>query len=315
MNNIKLRQANINDVEKITQLFFDTIQNINIRDYSQEEVDDWSSWKADIDKWLVKMSEQHFTIAEINNQIVGFCSLAPDGYLDFMFVHKDFQNQGIASALLSEIENKAIEQKNDLIYSDVSITAKRFFERKGFVVERQQLKKSKKKELVNYRMTKPVTDLIIREIKLTEYSFLKEMLYQAIFVADEKVVLPREIIEQPDLKKYFQDFGQNGDFCLVAEKQEKLIGAIWIRFIKAYGFVDNETPELSMAVLKKHRGNGIGEKLLTAMIYRLKDKHLKRVSLSVDRDNFAYGFYKKHGFVDYLASEKTIIMTRELIEK
>lgn len=158
------------------------------------------------------------------------------------------------------------------------------------------------------------SDLIIRDIKPIEYSFLKEMLYQAIFVADKKIVLPREIIEQPDLRKYIQDFGKTGDFCLVAEQYRKLIGAIWIRFIKGYGFVDNETPELSMAVLNGHSGNGIGKQLLTAMIDRLKDKQLKRVSLSVDRENFAYGFYKKHGFEDYLASEKSIIMTKELNE-
>ena len=154
MDGIEVRQAVDCDVEKITQLFFDTIQNVNIRDYSQEEVDDWSSWKVDIDKWLVKMQEQYFVVAEINNKIVGFSSLASDGYLDFMFVHKDFQRQGIASALLTEIENKAIEQKNRLIYSDVSITAKEFFENKGFLVERQQLKKSKQKELINFRMIK-----------------------------------------------------------------------------------------------------------------------------------------------------------------
>ena len=158
------------------------------------------------------------------------------------------------------------------------------------------------------------SDLIIRDIKPIEYSFLKEMLYQAIFVADKKIVLPREIIEQPDLRKYIQDFGKMGDFCLVAEQYRKLIGAIWIRFIKGYGFVDNETPELSMAVLNGHRGNGIGKQLLTAMIDRLKYKQLKRVSLSVDRENFAYGFYKKHGFEDYLASAKSIIMTKELNE-
>jgi ribosomal protein S18 acetylase RimI-like enzyme len=158
-------------------------------------------------------------------------------------------------------------------------------------------------------------NLKIRKIKPTEYSFLKEMLYQAIFVADEKAVLPREIIEQPDLKKYIHDFGQKGDYCLVAEQYGKLIGAIWIRFINGYGFVDNETPELSMAVLKGHRGKGIGQQLLIAMIDRLKNNRLKRVSLSVDRDNFAYGLYRKHGFVDYLTSEKSITMTKELIEK
>ncbi|PIF06058.1 MAG: hypothetical protein CSA36_03630, partial [Draconibacterium sp.] len=114
----------ISDVERITQLFYDTIQNINIRDYSQEEVDDWSSWRADIDKWLEKMQEQYFVVAEIHNKIVGFASLAQDGYLDLMYVDKDSQRQGVASALLAEIEKKAIKQNNDLIYSDVSITAK-----------------------------------------------------------------------------------------------------------------------------------------------------------------------------------------------
>ncbi len=154
MEDITLRQAIESDVENITQLFFDTIQNINIRDYSQEEVDDWSSWKVDIDKWKEKMQEQYFVVAEINNKIIGFSSLAKDGYLDFMFVHKDNQGQGVARALLSEIERKAMEQNNNMIYSDVSITAKGFFESKGFIVERQQLKKSKQKELINFRMIK-----------------------------------------------------------------------------------------------------------------------------------------------------------------
>jgi len=149
-----MKQAVEEDVSQITQLFFDTIQNINIRDYSQEEIDDWSSWKADIDKWLERIQEQYFVVAEINNKIVGFSSLAKDGYLDFMFVHKDNQGQGVASALLSEIERKALEQNNNLIYSDVSITAKGFFESKGFIVESQQLKKSKQKELFYFRMIK-----------------------------------------------------------------------------------------------------------------------------------------------------------------
>ena len=73
-----------------------------------------------------------------------------------MFVHKDLQGQGIAKALLTEIENKASIQQNDLIYSDVSITAKGFFEKHGFDVEKQQMKKSKKKELINFRMTKTI---------------------------------------------------------------------------------------------------------------------------------------------------------------
>lgn len=158
MDKIEVRQATENDVGRITQLFFDTIQNINIRDYSQEEVDDWSSWKADIDKWLERMQAQYFVVAEKNNMIAGFGSLAQDGYLDFMFVDKDMQGQGVASVLLSEIERKAVKQKNTMIYADVSITAKGFFESKGYIVEKQQLKRSRNMELINFRMIKNITN-------------------------------------------------------------------------------------------------------------------------------------------------------------
>lgn len=130
MKEIRLRQADDNDVENITQLFFDTIQNVNIKDYSQEEVNDWSSWSFETDKWLEKMQEQFFVVAGLNNKFVGFSSLAKNGYLDFMFVDKNTQGQVVESALLSEIE------------------------RKGFIVKKQQLKKSKSKKLINFRMVK-----------------------------------------------------------------------------------------------------------------------------------------------------------------
>jgi putative acetyltransferase len=154
MKNITIIEASSADIKEITQLFYDTIQVINSRDYPKDEIDDWSSWFKDIDKWAERVNEQYFIVAKLDEKVVGFSSLATDGYLDFMFVHKDFQGQGIAKALLTEIENKASKQQNELIYSDVSITAKGFFEKHGFNVEKQQLKKSKKKELVNFRMIK-----------------------------------------------------------------------------------------------------------------------------------------------------------------
>jgi putative acetyltransferase len=149
-------EASVADIKEITRLFYDTIQVINSKDYPKDEIDDWSSWYTDIDKWAEAINEHYFIVAKLDDKIVGFSSLATDGYLDFMFVHKDFQKQGIAKALLTEIENKASIQQNDRIYSDVSITAKGFFEKHGFDVEKQQMKKSKKKELVNFRMIKKI---------------------------------------------------------------------------------------------------------------------------------------------------------------
>jgi putative acetyltransferase len=153
---IKIHRATKQDVGMITTLFRDTIQNVNSKDYPVDEIDDWSSWWTDHDKWQERIKEQYFIKAMIEGKIVGFSSLASDGYLDFMFTHKDYQRQGVAANLISKIEKKAQEQGNDLIYSDVSITAKGFFEKQGYVVEKQQFKKSRNKELVNFRMTKTV---------------------------------------------------------------------------------------------------------------------------------------------------------------
>ncbi len=153
---IKIYRVAKEDVGMITQLFRDTIKNVNSKDYPEDEIDDWSSWWADHDKWHEKIEEQYFIKAMINDKTVGFSSLATDGYLDFLFTHKDYQGQGVAGNLIRKIEKKAKEQGNDLIYSDVSITAKGFFERHGYIVEKQQFKKSKNKELIVFRMTKTI---------------------------------------------------------------------------------------------------------------------------------------------------------------
>jgi putative acetyltransferase len=151
---IKIYRATKQDIGMITQLFRDTIQNVNSNDYPADEIEDWSSWWTDHDKWQERILDQYFIKAMIEDKIVGFSSLATDGYLDFMFTHKDYQRQGVAGNMIRKIEKKAKEQGNVLIYSDVSITAKEFFEKHGYVVEKQQFKKSKNKELVNFRMTK-----------------------------------------------------------------------------------------------------------------------------------------------------------------
>jgi len=134
-------------------LFRDTIQNVNSQDYPIDEIEDWSSWWVDHDKWEEKIKEQFFFKAIIEEKVVGFGSLAPDGYLDFLFTHNDYQGPGIAGTLIKKLERKARDQGNEVIYSDVSITAKGFFEKHGYVVKRQ-LKRSRNKDLINFRMQK-----------------------------------------------------------------------------------------------------------------------------------------------------------------
>lgn len=71
--------------------------------------------------------------------------------------------------------------------------------------------------------------IAIREVHRSELEFLKEMLYQAIFVPEGEPPLTKEIIENPDLAKYIEGFGRDGDLCLVAKLNGKLVGAAWTR--------------------------------------------------------------------------------------
>jgi ribosomal protein S18 acetylase RimI-like enzyme len=158
--------------------------------------------------------------------------------------------------------------------------------------------------------------LIVRPITISEIGFLDKMLYNAIFVPPGNERLPDNIIEHPEISKYIKDFGREGDICFVAQLNGDLVGAIWTRHFnesnKAYGFVDSDTPELSMAVYEQFRNKGIGTRLLSTMIKALTDKGYRQVSLSVDIINYAYDLYKKIGFKDYKLIGESMTMILKL---
>ncbi len=157
---------------------------------------------------------------------------------------------------------------------------------------------------------------IIRPIKKSEIGFLDKMLYNAIFVPPGNEKLSEIIIEHPEISQYIKDFGREGDLCFVAEVNGELVGAVWTRHFnetnKAFGFVDSDTPELSMAVYEQFRKKGIGTLLLKKMTTDLTYKGYKQVSLSVDKINYAYDLYKKIGFEDYKPVDDSMTMILKL---
>lgn len=155
MNNkrILIRQAKQNDLAAIQALFVDTIEAVCCYDYSPEQIAVWTSSIENTKRWTDKLMKQYFLIAEIDNKIVGFASLENNIYFDFIYVHKDYQRQGIADNLYSEILAKAIKHGTILLTSDVSITARPFFEKRGFKVIAEQKNDIKGVEVINYKMT------------------------------------------------------------------------------------------------------------------------------------------------------------------
>lgn len=142
---------------------------------------------------------------------------------------------------------------------------------------------------------------IIRLAEPTDQPFLWEMLYQALYVPPGTPPLPRDIVFQPELAKYVQHWGQPGDMgCIaVSAPQAIAMGAAWLRLFTrdnaGYGYIDDDTPELSIAVLSEFRGQGIGTRLLTELFERA-DSMYDAVSLSVSQDNPALRLYQRFGF-------------------
>ena len=143
-------------------------------------------------------------------------------------------------------------------------------------------------------------EVIIRKIKVEEICLLENFIYEAIFQRDEKNLLPRNIIKNPEIAVYINDFGNKDDNCLVAECDGKIVGAVWTRIlcgeIKGYGNIDNSTPEFAISLYKEYRNKGIGTKLMMEMLNLLKNNNYKQTSLAVQKDNYAYKLYKSLGF-------------------
>lgn len=104
-------------------------------------------------------------------------------------------------------------------------------------------------------------NLKIREIRDFEQPILENFLYEAIFQRDKNNLLPRDIINQPQLRIFIDDFGKPDDYCLVAELKQKIVGAVWTRIlcdeIKGFGNIDDKTPEFAISLYKEYRNRGI----------------------------------------------------------
>lgn len=149
----------------------------------------------------------------------------------------------------------------------------------------------------------------IREMTVPEYPLLSDFLYEAIFIPDDIKPPSRNIIYSPELQVYIDRFGSlKDDFALVAEIEGKIIGAVWIRIMYDYGHIDDETPSLAISLYKEYRGRGIGTEMMKEMLSLLKTHNYKRVSLSVQKANYAAEMYRKIGFDIVRENEEEWIM-------
>ena len=135
---------------------------------------------------------------------------------------------------------------------------------------------------------------MIRRAGAQDIPFLRDMLRHAYYARwGSEADVP--------LERYVAGWGRGGDRAVVAIDEFQPVGAAWYRLFDAeepgYGFVDAETPELTIAVVPSRRGRGLGEQLLSALLEQARADGYARISLSVEPDNPALRLYEQHGFV------------------
>ena len=156
-------------------------------------------------------------------------------------------------------------------------------------------------------------DYIIREINEEEIKLLDRFLYLAIYVHKGEVPPPFGIIYKPELQVYVANLGkEKDDHILIAEADDKIVGAVWVRIMDDYGHIDDETPSLIISVEKEYRGKGIGRRLLSSMLSLLSTCGYKAVSLSCQKENYAVSLYKSLGFEIIKDIDEEYIMRKSL---
>lgn len=192
-----LRKYHPSDCAALAALFYETIHTVNARDYPQEQLDAWADGHVDLDAWNESFLAHNTYVAvqecvgaddidsrasdstdtapgktggsPANALIIGFGDMDDTGYLDRLYVHKDYQGRGVATAICDRLEedfclsrgrllqNSAVQKrKNDTFTTHASITARPFFEKRGYTVVKAQQVVRKGISIRNYIMRKRI---------------------------------------------------------------------------------------------------------------------------------------------------------------
>lgn len=150
---MEIREYLPSDCNEMAELFHRTVHSVNIRDYTKEQIDAWASGDLGLDVWNRSFLEHDTLVAIAGSMIVGFGDMDKSGYLDRLFVHKDHQRKGIAEALCNQLESR---NSSRCFTTHASITAKPFFEKRGYQVIKEQSVERRGVFLKNYVMEKNI---------------------------------------------------------------------------------------------------------------------------------------------------------------
>lgn len=159
---MEIRRYQQSDCKELTELFYNTVHTVNAKDYTKEQLDVWATGQVDLEKWNQSLQE-HFSVVVVDNDIIaGFGDIDKTGYLDHLYVHANYQGKGIATGICNQLEQAV--QGN--IITHASITARPFFEKRGYKVVKEQEVERQGIFLTNFVMEKDNSSLPGRRIRI-----------------------------------------------------------------------------------------------------------------------------------------------------
>jgi ribosomal protein S18 acetylase RimI-like enzyme len=160
-------------------------------------------------------------------------------------------------------------------------------------------------------------DVALRPLRADEVEHVRWALFEAVAWDPGRELPPYEVtIEHPELARYHARWGRPGDLGVIAERGDAVVGVVLARLFTeddhGHGYVDEETPELAVAVAAGERGNGLGTRLLEELAAAARAAGIRRLSLSVDSENPALRLYERLGYRELARDEDGVRMVLEL---
>jgi putative acetyltransferase len=154
MHAITIRSYRDEDASDLVAIFRDAVRTTARGDYTESQVTAWAPDLIDHAQFAQRCAAKLTWVAECELRVAGFSDIEPDGHIDMLYVHPDFQRRGVARALLTHIEKYARARGTERLYTEASITARPVFESVGFHVLAAQTVTVRGESMTNYRMEK-----------------------------------------------------------------------------------------------------------------------------------------------------------------
>lgn len=150
----RIRDYEAQDAPQLARLFYETVRSVNRADYSEEQVEAWAPEVPDPKGWHARLLDHRTLVVEKADEVVGFAELEGDGHLDMFYVRKDAVGRGVGRLLYEALEREARRRGLERIFTESSITARPFFERRGFHALREQVVSRRGVSMMNVAMEK-----------------------------------------------------------------------------------------------------------------------------------------------------------------